>query len=147
MSLEEPDPIDDRAAGPAAARSDVALDKAVLYLTWLVPVLETFPRSQRFLLGDRLQTLALRTVEDLVEARYSKAPTPVLRRVNIGLEQQRVLVLRRVQPEAPGRAALRVRGAQARRHRPQRGRLDQADGVGASVIHRGCGYGAPHRGG
>lgn len=31
----------------------------MLYLTWLIPVLEGFPRSQRFLLGDRLQTLGM----------------------------------------------------------------------------------------
>lgn len=31
----------------------------MLYITWLVPVLAQFPRSQRFLLGDRLQGLAL----------------------------------------------------------------------------------------
>ena len=74
------------------ARGGAALEKATLYLTWLVPVLEGFARSQKFLLGDRLQTLALRVVEDLVEATYTKAPAAVLRRVNIGLEQQRVLV-------------------------------------------------------
>jgi hypothetical protein len=78
--------------GQRLARGGAALEKAVLFLTWLVPVLERFPRSQKFLLGDRLQSLALRTVEDLVEATYTKAPTAVLRRVNIGLEQQRVLV-------------------------------------------------------
>lgn len=77
--------------GQRVARGGAALDKAVLFLTWLVPVLEKFPRSQKFLLGDRLQSLALRTVEDLVEATYTKAPGVVLRRVNIGLEQQRVL--------------------------------------------------------
>ncbi len=44
------------------------------------------------LLGDRLQGLALRTVEDLVEATYTRAPVAVLQRANIGLEQQRVLV-------------------------------------------------------
>jgi hypothetical protein len=75
-----------------AARGGQALEKAVQYLTWLVPVLEKFPRSQRFLLGDRLQSLALRTVEDLVEATYTRSPTAVLQRANIGLEQQRVLV-------------------------------------------------------
>ena len=77
---------------PSQARGGVALEKAVLYLTWLVPVLEKFPRSQKFFLGDRLQTLALRTVEDLVEATYTKAPGALLRHINVGLEQQRVLV-------------------------------------------------------
>jgi len=80
-------------AAPAhATRDGIALEKAVLYLTWLVPVLEKFPRSQKFLLGDRLQTLALRVVEELVEAAYTKSPSAILKRINIGLEQQRVLI-------------------------------------------------------
>ena len=64
----------------------------MLYITWLIPVLEQFPRSQRFLLGDRLQGLALDTVEALVEATYTKAPVDALRRVNVKLEQQRLMV-------------------------------------------------------
>ena len=95
----EPEPTRESAEAAAprpaeghAARGGQALEKAVQYPTWLVPVLEKFPRSQRFLLGDRLQGLALRTVEDLVEATYTRAPVAVLQRANIGLEQQRVLV-------------------------------------------------------
>lgn len=42
---------------PHAARGGAALERMTLFITWLVPVLEHFPRSQRFLLGDRLQGL------------------------------------------------------------------------------------------
>lgn len=52
----------------SAARAGVALERALLFATWLVPVLEHFPRSQRFLLGDRLQTLTLDIIEALIEA-------------------------------------------------------------------------------
>lgn len=76
----------------ASGRGGVALEKSMLYITWLIPVLEQFPRSQRFLLGDRLQGLALDTVEALVEATYTKAPVEPLRRVNVKLEQQRLMV-------------------------------------------------------
>jgi hypothetical protein len=62
-----------------------------LFITWLVPVLEHVPRSQRFLLGDRLQGLALDTVEGLVEATYRKQPREELLRVNLLLEKQRLL--------------------------------------------------------
>lgn len=51
----------------------------MLYLTWLIPVLEGFPRSQRFLLGDRLQTLGMDRVGLLLEATYTKAPLELLR--------------------------------------------------------------------
>ena len=63
----------------------------MLYITWLVPVLEQFPRSQRFLLGDRLQGLALDLLEALVEAQYRKAPRAELQRANLLLEKQRLL--------------------------------------------------------
>jgi hypothetical protein len=49
----------DPALREASGRGGIALEKAMLYLTWLIPVLEGFPRSQRFLLGDRLQTLGM----------------------------------------------------------------------------------------
>lgn len=92
---EPPDFFDAGAAQglrPPSGRGGIALEKAMLYITWLIPVLESFPRSQRFLLGDRLQGLALDTVEALVEATYTKAPVETLRRVNIRLEQQRLMV-------------------------------------------------------
>ena len=52
---EPPPPIPPAHVG----RASPAVDRLMLYITWLVPVLEQFPRSQRFLLGDRLQGLAL----------------------------------------------------------------------------------------
>lgn len=94
----------DPALREASGRGGVALEKAMLYLTWLIPVLEGFPRSQRFLLGDRLQTLGMDRVGLLLEATYTKAPLAALRRVNILLEQQRLMLwlgynLRHLNPE------------------------------------------------
>ena len=45
-------------------RTGPALEKACQFVLWLVPTVEKFPRSQRFLLGDRLQ----RTAVDMIEA-------------------------------------------------------------------------------
>lgn len=81
-----PPPID-----PPGARGGPALERVVVFITWLVPVLEQFPRSQRFLLGDRLQSLALDLMELLVEAQYRKAPRAELQRANLLLEKQRLL--------------------------------------------------------
>ena len=88
MSPPEPPPV----IPPAhAGRASPAVDRLMLYITWLVPVLEQFPRSQRFLLGDRLQGLALDLLEALVEAQYRKAPRAELQRANLLLEKQRLL--------------------------------------------------------
>ena len=73
------------------ARGGPALERGVLYLTWLVPVLERFPRSQRFLLGDRLQGLVLDLLTLRVGAQYRKAPRAELQRANPLLEKQRLL--------------------------------------------------------
>ena len=84
----QPSPAD---ADPTSARAGPALERLLLYITWLVPVLEQFPRSQRFLLGDRLQGLALDLMEVLIEAQYRKAPRAELQHANLLLEKQRLL--------------------------------------------------------
>ncbi len=92
MAQEKQEPIPQPPIdSPHAPRAGMALDRAMLYITWLVPVLEQFPRSQRFLLGDRLQTHALDVVDVLVEAQYRKQPRAELLRANVLLEKQRLL--------------------------------------------------------
>ena len=44
----------------------------VRFIVWLVPAVEKFPRSQKFLLGDRIQSTALDVLERLSDRR-SKA--------------------------------------------------------------------------
>jgi hypothetical protein len=73
-----------REAGPA-------LEKAYQFVLWLVPTVEKFPRAQKFLLGDRIQSAAFDVLVGLVEATYSRNRTPVLRRVNLKLETLRLL--------------------------------------------------------
>lgn len=50
-----------RESGPR--RYGPALEKAYGFLAWLIPTLEKFPRSQRFLLGDRIESAALDVLE------------------------------------------------------------------------------------
>jgi hypothetical protein len=54
-----------------AKQSGIALEKAYQFMLWLMPTVEKFPRSQKFLLGDRMQGAALDIIERLVEP-----PTP-----------------------------------------------------------------------
>ncbi len=56
-----------------------------------MPTVERFPRSQRFLLGDRLQVTALDMLERLIEATYTRARQPHLAAANLGIEKLRVL--------------------------------------------------------
>jgi hypothetical protein len=51
----------------AAKQSGIALEKAYQFVLWLMPTVEKFPRSQKFLLRDRMQVAALDIIEGLVE--------------------------------------------------------------------------------
>lgn len=72
-------------------RGGPALEKAYGFLLWVVPTLEKFPRGQRFLLGDRIETTALAVLDGLVNATYSKQVETILREVNLALERLRFL--------------------------------------------------------
>lgn len=77
--------------GSKSRRTGLALEKAYQFVLWLVPTVEKFPRAQKFLLGDRLQSTAMAVLEGLIDATYSKDVGATLRAVNLGLERLRVL--------------------------------------------------------
>ncbi|MGY6215747.1 diversity-generating retroelement protein Avd [Methylolobus aquaticus] len=74
-----------------ARRTGPALESFYRFLLWLNPTIEKFPRSQKFLLGDRLQSAALDTLDGLIEATYTRDCSRSLARVNLNLEKLRVL--------------------------------------------------------
>lgn len=70
----------------------VVLEKMYRFQLWLIPALERFPRSQRFLLGDRMQTLAHDVLDGLIEATYSREPLAILNTTNLRLEKLRFML-------------------------------------------------------
>jgi hypothetical protein len=58
------------------------LEKAYQFALWLVPTVEKFPRSQKFLLGDRLQSLAYDVIDGLVEAVNNRDREKTLKQAN-----------------------------------------------------------------
>ncbi len=68
----------------AAHRTGHALELHYRFILWLVPALDRFPRTQRFLLGDRIQRTALDVLESLVEATYTRRRSPPAR-ANLGI--------------------------------------------------------------
>jgi hypothetical protein len=61
-------------------------------ILWLIPTIDKFPRPRKFTLGDRMEVLALQVLEGLVEARYSRQKSALLRRANLELEKLRFLL-------------------------------------------------------
>ena len=71
-----------------------------------------FPRRQKFLLGDRIQTTALTGLERLVEATFTRQRGPLLERVNVDLDK-----LRRAAPFLEGARVSRPAAVSALRGR------------------------------
>ncbi len=69
-----------------------AITKLYDFLLWMIPKLEKFPRSQRFVLGDRIETLMLDILELLLDAASSKQKRQPLRSANLHLEKLRHLI-------------------------------------------------------
>lgn len=68
-----------------------AVEAMYQFILWLVPTVEKFPRSQKFLLGDRIQNAALDVLERLIEATYTRGRQPLLIKANLGVEKLRFL--------------------------------------------------------
>jgi len=58
----------------------------------LIPALNNFPKSQKFVLGDRIQNLAQDILELLIEANYSRDRRGHLARANLSLEKLRYFI-------------------------------------------------------
>lgn len=82
-----PDPrqLGPRATGPA-------LEAMYRLMAWLIPTIDKFPRGQKFLLGDRIQGIALDVLEHLIEATFTRARLTALQQANLGLEKLRVMI-------------------------------------------------------
>jgi hypothetical protein len=59
---------------------------------WLMARVEGFPRTRRFVLGDRIIHTALDVLESLAEAAYSRAKREPLHQANLRLQTLRLLV-------------------------------------------------------
>ena len=96
---------------PDRARSTgAALEAHYRFVVWLVPTLERFPRSQKFLLGDRMQHTALDVLERLIEATYTRRRGGQLALANIGIEKLRFLCRLAHDLHYRGEAALSLLG-------------------------------------
>jgi len=115
-------------------------------ILWLIPRLKEFPRNQRFLLGDRIQSAALDVLCLLIEANYTQGRAGLLRSANLELEKLRYLV----------RLAHDLRYLNGRRYQHAAERIDEVgrlvggwakvDGAGGRPSARRGSQGPPAKG-
>ncbi len=61
-------------------------------MLWLMNQIPKFPRSHRFVLGDRIENMSLDVLELLIEGAYSRDKKGLLKRASIQLEKLRYLI-------------------------------------------------------
>jgi len=75
---------------PKGASAELSvITKAYDLVKELTARVSKFPRGERFILGDRVLNNVYDVLELLVEAKYSRDKTPLLKRANLKLEQMR----------------------------------------------------------
>ena len=72
-----------------ARRTGPAVEAHFQLINWLMETVERFPKAQKFLLGDRIQTTSLDVLECLIEATYTRDRKGQLARANLGIEKLR----------------------------------------------------------
>ena len=70
----------------------IIITKVYDFLFYLVPQVSELPRSQRYLLGDRLESASFDVLELLLEACYAQTKLSLLRQANVKLEKIRYFV-------------------------------------------------------
>ena len=75
-----------------ARHTGPAVEAHYQLINWLMTTVERFPKSQKFLLGDRIQSTALDVLDALIEATYTRDRRDHLARANLGLEKLRFLM-------------------------------------------------------
>jgi len=68
------------------------LEKVYELILWLYPTVNKFPKSQRFVLGQRIETVSLGILEKIIAANQSRAKTAYLKKTSIELDILRYLV-------------------------------------------------------
>lgn len=61
------------------------------FLGWVLDHTEKFPKKARFTFVSRIDNMMLDTLEDIVEARYTKNRFPILKRINLRMEKLRMI--------------------------------------------------------
>jgi len=67
-------------------------EKTYELILWLYPTVNKFPKSQRFVLGQQIETAILKILEGIIEANQERNKIPYLKQVSIELDKLRILI-------------------------------------------------------
>ena len=67
-------------------------EKTYQLVLWLYPTVQKFPKTQRFVLGQQIETSALNLVRGIIRANASRAKLPLLYELSVELDTLRILL-------------------------------------------------------
>lgn len=70
----------------------IIFEKMYEFNLWLFPMVQKFPKSQRFVLGQQIESLALRVTMGIMRANIEREKRPHLRMVSVELDMLKVLI-------------------------------------------------------
>ena len=73
-------------AGRKSDEELLVITKMYDFILWSCNHTSKFPRNHRFVLGERIERNLYDLLESLIEAKYSRARTPLLQKANLRLE-------------------------------------------------------------
>ena len=72
---------------------DLAIfEKTYELILWLYPTVNKFPKSQRFVLGQRIENIILKILEGIIEANQERNKAPYLKKISVELDKLRILI-------------------------------------------------------
>ena len=74
------------------ATKENVITKTEDFIRWFLPKINKFPRTQKFVFGDRLVEIQLDLLERLIDAYYGRDKLPQLRAANVQIEKLRHLL-------------------------------------------------------
>lgn len=70
----------------------IIYQKTYDFMLWLHPVVNKFPKSQRFVLGQQIENELLEIIKDIILANSERNKIEILKRINIRLDTLRTLI-------------------------------------------------------
>jgi len=70
----------------------IIFEKIYELILWLYPTVNKFPKSQRFVLGQRIEDTILEILEGIIEANQERDKTIYLKRTSVELDKLRILI-------------------------------------------------------